>query len=29
MKDIGHLIAGRHEAGSSGKHATVFNPATG
>jgi malonate-semialdehyde dehydrogenase (acetylating)/methylmalonate-semialdehyde dehydrogenase len=29
MKDIGHFIAGRHEAGSSGKHAPVFNPATG
>jgi malonate-semialdehyde dehydrogenase (acetylating)/methylmalonate-semialdehyde dehydrogenase len=29
MKDIGHLINGRHVAGRSGHYGDVFNPATG
>ncbi|MCB8838638.1 CoA-acylating methylmalonate-semialdehyde dehydrogenase [Aurantimonas sp. VKM B-3413] len=29
MQDIGHFIGGRHVAGTSGRTADVFNPATG
>ena len=29
MKDIGHLIGGRHNPGVSGQYAPVFDPALG
>ena len=29
MKDIGHFIAGKHVAGSSGRAAPVYDPARG
>ena len=29
MREIGHFIGGKHVAGTSGRTADVFNPATG
>ena len=29
MKTIGHFIGGKHVEGTSGRHADVYNPATG